>query len=50
VNTGTLIVLDGVATQNYPAGSSDLEAACPETGIEVGVIVVIDDVALDQNA
>ena len=50
MDAGTLIVLDGVATHDYAAGGSDLDATRPELGIEVCIIVVIDSVALDQNA
>ena len=50
MNARALIVLNGVATKNNAAGSSDLDAARAEAGVEVGIVVVIDGIALDQNA
>ncbi len=50
VDTGTFVVLDGVAAQNYAAGRSCFEASRPKTWIEVGIVVVIDDIALNQNS
>src|SRR2546427_12764246 len=50
MNARSFVVLDGVAAKRYARRGSDLDASRSEAGIEVGIVVMIDCIALDENA